>query len=194
MGDQGDPDNTSVKNCPVDYCRSEVSSVSASIGLGGVACELPQGSSLDKCYQLSDKCSNVFQNTCNNTTLWDSDVEDTPDTIKMKVHCRNWAKVQPALFENFAGVICKFPTPDGTKSLSDTLKDNQRKRDHVVNLYNSELCSGWLTESSESKELLMEVCSAAVDKQEDGSYILTDFDEDMGQLCKCHYPIGSGAP
>ena len=68
------------------------------------------------------------------------------------------------------------------------LKKSKRKREYVTRLYNSELCGDWLLKSPDSKDLLMEVCKSAVEEKDDGSYDHTPFDDDMGNLCKCHYP------
>ena len=189
MGDKGDPSKASVRGCPVDYCRSTVDITDFTLSTGGsnLGCELPIDAT--KCYQLSDTCHDVFKTVCQDSTLWDPDVEDTTESIELKENCRNWAKIAPTQFNLYAKTICRFPSKDEEdETLSDTLKKSKRKRDYVTRLYNSELCGDWLLKSSDSKDLLMEVCKAAVEKKDDGSYIHTPFDDDMGNLCKCHYP------
>lgn len=72
----------------------------------------------------------------------------------------------------------------------------------IKRLYNSELCGDWLLSQSTATETLKGICTAAVQSTStpgtdaDGRFVSphggpwtkTDFDTDMGQLCKCYYP------
>lgn len=196
---KGDPDTAGSQytECPTDYCRT-----SRDIDdIPNNECEVMDDEG--KCFQLSDKCNDVFVNVCTQREMWGNEGEDSIETSNKKEYCRKWAKINPTKFKQFADGICKFPTGAGGNALSGTalaekLQTDSVARKRVKDLYNSDLCSDYLLTSSEHATTLIDVCSAAVEPSKPGEkdigplyggpWTETDFGKDMGHLCKCYYP------
>ena len=193
MGGKGDPDTAGpiYKECPTDYCRTsrDVDDIPNN------ECEVMDDEG--KCFQLSDKCNDVFVKVCTQRELWGNEDGDSIETSNIKEYCRNWAKINPTKFKQFADRICRLPTEAG-KTLTEKLETDLAARRRVKNLYNSDLCRDYLLTSSEHTTTLIDVCSAAVEPSKPGEkdvgplyggpWTETDFGKDMGHLCKCYYP------
>ena len=81
IGDKGDPDTAGSQytECPTDYCRT-----SRDIDdIPNNECEVMDDEG--KCFQLSDKCDDVFVKVCTQREMWGNEGEDSIETSNLSI-------------------------------------------------------------------------------------------------------------
>lgn len=173
------------KNCPINYCRSEIDATDDPLN----SCDVPDTTGgAGVCYEMTNECHLIFEETCTREMFQSQE----PKHAYIQKNCRKWAKINPGHFSVIAPDICNIDRilniQEG-ETLAEKMQTSEN-REKIINLLNSELCSDYLLTSGTQKSKIEQICGEgnAIERTEDGSWIKTAFGESMGNICECYFP------
>lgn len=195
---KGNIDELSNRECPTGYCVTNVNYTDA---LESLRCDEPVGSDLfnQTCYEMTNQCNELFKEQCTQRVF-------TRTSSPKKTACIKWSKIQKEEFNTIAENICSVGSVvfgsdyDGSQTnqeiIDEILTNAQINVPKVANIFKSDICRDWLTESGDSKLLLNELCSRGSQPNADGTFKVNStndpidargFYNDLIDVCHCYW-------